>query len=215
MAAGLPHLSMPRLKLVCAFFDVPHVVFGNLVDSSLATLTVTSLNHVTDVLSPAFDASTLFYEVNVTSLTYKVDASASGEVATNGSAWKSEVDRLGNDAADEAADFGRRRVGNLVIDARRNLSGVCGRWYPVLLDLHRFSIAVSLWSIMMVGMVLLLIPWYGLLVLIPKGVVWFMQFGIGLSCLGRLVFGIRNGLIFLHLLSALRTLFNGPIILGS
>ena len=39
-----------------------------------------------------------------------------------------EVDRLGNDAADEAADFGRRRVGNAVIDARRNLSGVCGRW---------------------------------------------------------------------------------------
>ena len=54
-----------------------------------------------------------------------------------------EVDRLGNDAADEAADFGRRRVGNLVIDARRNLSRVCGRWYPVLLDLHRFFIAIS------------------------------------------------------------------------
>ena len=35
-----------------------------------------------------------------------------------------EGDRLGNCAADEAADFGRRRVGNLVIDARRNLSGV-------------------------------------------------------------------------------------------
>ena len=49
-----------------------------------------------------------------------------------------EVDRIGNDAADEAADFGRRRVGNAVIDARRNLSGVCGRWYPVFLDLHRF-----------------------------------------------------------------------------
>ena len=41
------------------------------------------------------------------------------------------------------SDFGRRRVGNLVIDARRNLSGVCGRWYPVLLDLHRFYIATS------------------------------------------------------------------------
>ena len=54
-----------------------------------------------------------------------------------------EVDRLGNNAADDAADFGRRRVGNLVIDARRNLSGVCSRWYPVLLDLHRFFIAVS------------------------------------------------------------------------
>ena len=54
-----------------------------------------------------------------------------------------EVDRLGNDAADEAADFGRRRVGNAVIDARRNLSGVCGRWYPVVLDFHRFFIAIS------------------------------------------------------------------------
>ena len=54
-----------------------------------------------------------------------------------------EVDRLGNDAADEAADFGRRRVGNAVVDARRNLSGVCGRWYPVILDLHRFFIAIS------------------------------------------------------------------------
>ena len=30
-------------------------------------------------------------------------------------------DRLGNDAADEAADFGRRRVSPAVIDARRNL----------------------------------------------------------------------------------------------
>ena len=43
-----------------------------------------------------------------------------------------EADRLGNNAADEASDFGRRRVGNLVIDARRNLSGVCNRWYPVI-----------------------------------------------------------------------------------
>ena len=53
------------------------------------------------------------------------------------------VDRLGNDAADEAADFGCRRVGNSVIDARRDLSGACGRWYPVVLDLHRFFIAIS------------------------------------------------------------------------
>ena len=56
--------------------------------------------------------------------------------------WVREVDRLGNDAA-EAADFGRRRVGNLVLDAGRNLSGVCGRWYPVILELHRFFIAIS------------------------------------------------------------------------
>ena len=54
-----------------------------------------------------------------------------------------EVDRIGNDAADEAADFGRRRVGNAVIDARRNLSGVCRRCYSVPLDFHRFFIAIS------------------------------------------------------------------------
>ena len=48
-------------------------------------------------------------------------------------------DKLGNDAADEAADFGRRRVSLAVIDARRN----CSRWYPVILDLHRFFIAIS------------------------------------------------------------------------
>ena len=54
-----------------------------------------------------------------------------------------EVDRLGNDAADEAADFGRRRVGDAVFDAHRNLSGVFGCWYHVILDLHRFFIAIS------------------------------------------------------------------------
>ena len=48
-----------------------------------------------------------------------------------------EIDKLGNDAAD-AADFGRRRVEHTVNDARRNLSGVCGRWYPIVIDLHRF-----------------------------------------------------------------------------
>ena len=47
-------------------------------------------------------------------------------------------DMLGNDDADEAADFGRRRVSPAVIDARRNLSGVCCHWYPIIIDLHRF-----------------------------------------------------------------------------
>ena len=54
-----------------------------------------------------------------------------------------DIDRLGNNAADEAADFGRRRIGIAVIDARHNLSGVCGRWYPVIIDLHRFFIAIA------------------------------------------------------------------------
>ena len=46
------------------------------------------------------------------------------------------LDKLGNDGADEAADFGRRRVPWWVIDARRNLSGVCSRWRPLVLILH-------------------------------------------------------------------------------
>ena len=71
----------------------------------------------------------------------KVKGHADEDMVLNGRVQ--EVDRLGNNAADEAADFGRRRVGNAVIDARRNLSGVCGRWYPVIFDLHRFFIAIS------------------------------------------------------------------------
>ena len=43
-----------------------------------------------------------------------------------------ELDRLGNNSADEAADFGRRRVPVHVIDARRNLVGVYSLWYPVV-----------------------------------------------------------------------------------
>ena len=34
-----------------------------------------------------------------------------------------DLDRLGNKAADDAADFGRRRVPVQVVDARRNLVG--------------------------------------------------------------------------------------------
>ena len=49
-----------------------------------------------------------------------------------------DLDRLGNNAADDAADFGRRRVPVHVIDARRNLVGVCNRWYPVVRHLHCF-----------------------------------------------------------------------------
>ena len=50
---------------------------------------------------------------------------------------------MGNNAADEAADFGRRRVEFPVIDARRNFARVCCRWYLVILTLHRFFIAFS------------------------------------------------------------------------
>ena len=53
-----------------------------------------------------------------------------------------DLDRIGNNAADESADFGCRRVGFAVIDAPRDLSGVTGRWYPVNMLLHRFFIAI-------------------------------------------------------------------------
>ena len=53
------------------------------------------------------------------------------------------LDRYGYFRADEAADFGRRRVWPEVADARRILSGVCRRWYLVVQVLHRFFIAIS------------------------------------------------------------------------
>ena len=54
-----------------------------------------------------------------------------------------DLDRMGTDGADEAAVFGRRRVPWWVLDARRNFSGVCSRWRPVVISLHRFFIAIS------------------------------------------------------------------------
>ena len=54
-----------------------------------------------------------------------------------------EMDRLGNHAADEAADFGRRPCHCSVIDVWRYLSGLCGWWYPAIRDLQHFTIATS------------------------------------------------------------------------
>ena len=54
-----------------------------------------------------------------------------------------EDDRIGNDLEDEPADSGRRRVNPRVVDAWCNLAGVCRRWYPVDLVLHRFFITVA------------------------------------------------------------------------
>ena len=66
----------------------------------------------------------------------KVKGHADAEMVRVGHAR--ELDNPGNDVADEAADFGRRRVDPAFIDARRDLSGVCRRWYPIILDLHHF-----------------------------------------------------------------------------
>ena len=71
----------------------------------------------------------------------KVKGHASEDMVLDGRVR--DLDRLGNNAADEAADFGRRRVPVHIIDARRNLVGVCNRWYPVVCKLHRFFVAIA------------------------------------------------------------------------
>ena len=39
-----------------------------------------------------------------------------------------EVDRMGNNEADAAADMGRRRVHCSITDARRLVYGACAHW---------------------------------------------------------------------------------------
>ena len=83
-----------------------------------------------------------------------------------------ELERLGNNGADEAADFGRSGVHWGVVDARRNFAGVCSRWRPGVLILHRFFIAISRSVVNHDGerVVPLLIPWFGRLEAFLRGV---------------------------------------------
>ena len=53
------------------------------------------------------------------------------------------VDQQGNAEADTAADLGRRHQSEVLIDARRRLLKARSHWYPVMIDLHRFMIAVA------------------------------------------------------------------------
>ena len=52
-------------------------------------------------------------------------------------------DQQGNAEADTAADLGRRHQSEMLIDARRWLLRARSHWCPILLDLHRFMIAVA------------------------------------------------------------------------
>ena len=52
-------------------------------------------------------------------------------------------DKFGNAEADTAAHLGRRCQSEEVMDVRRTLSGVRSFWYLVMLQLHRFIIAIS------------------------------------------------------------------------
>ena len=53
------------------------------------------------------------------------------------------VDQQGDAEADIAADLGRRRQSELLIDARRRLLQARSHWCPIMLDMHRFMIAVA------------------------------------------------------------------------
>ena len=54
-----------------------------------------------------------------------------------------EIDRVGDNEADAAADMGRRRLHCSITDARRYVNGGCARWYPIVSDLHHLFIAIA------------------------------------------------------------------------
>ena len=53
------------------------------------------------------------------------------------------ADKVGNAEADAAADLGRRHQSEILMDAWRKLLKVRHHWYPILLQLQRFMIAVA------------------------------------------------------------------------
>ena len=52
-------------------------------------------------------------------------------------------DQLGNAEAGAAADLGRRHQSEVLVDAGRRLLKVRSHWYPIMLQLHRFLVAVA------------------------------------------------------------------------
>ena len=72
----------------------------------------------------------------------KVKGHADQAMVGNGGDARNE-DRIGNNGADAAADLGRLRQQDDVITSRRALIRVRSHWYPVMLDLHKFMVAIS------------------------------------------------------------------------
>ena len=71
----------------------------------------------------------------------KVKGHATGTMVAEGNVRRE--DKEGNDAADIAADFGRLRQPARVIDARRCLLNAKKEWYPKILSLHKFMVAIA------------------------------------------------------------------------
>ena len=71
----------------------------------------------------------------------KVKGHATRAMVNNGDVRLDDL--VGNNGADAAADLGRLRQQDDVITARRDLLRVRRYWYPIILDLHKFMVAIS------------------------------------------------------------------------
>ena len=76
-----------------------------------------------------------------TTLVSKVEGHADEGLVAMG--WVREVDRIGNNEADAAADMGRRRVHDSITDARRLFNAACAHWYPIVKELQHFFVALA------------------------------------------------------------------------
>ena len=87
-----------------------------------------------------------------------------------------------------AADSGRRHQSEVFIDARRRLLKARSLWCAIMLDLHRFMIAIAGVNVnhMMVRVVLFLIPLFGIMVVGQKlvslllGLMWILHLFLAL-----------------------------------
>ena len=52
-------------------------------------------------------------------------------------------DLIGNDGADTAADLGRLRQQDGIINARRALIRARRPWYPIMINFHKYMVAIS------------------------------------------------------------------------
>ena len=70
----------------------------------------------------------------------KVKGHATHAMVANGDVRLEDL--IGNDGADTAADFGRLRQQDDVITARRDLLRTRRHWYLIILELHKFMVAM-------------------------------------------------------------------------
>ena len=113
-----------------------------------------------------------------------------------------QVDKVGSDRADEAADFGRRGVPVDVTDCRGDLVQACQHWYHIVCVICTGSSLplLGLRLLMMAWVVVLVTLWFGVLAPCPIGVRLLRQLGSLLCCLDHKLFGLVAGRIGLSVM---------------